>query len=55
MLRGPQNTTRHLQGDQGVSKAEFIREGKSQRLEEPMWRVCRPLFYCPQTQPSRKL
>lgn len=40
MLRGPQNAIRHLEGDQCVPKAEFIREGKPRRLEEPVWRVC---------------
>lgn len=31
---------RHLQGEQGVPKAEVIREGKPSCLEEPMGRVC---------------
>lgn len=40
MLRASQKTTRHLQGEQGVPKAEVIREGKPPCLEEPMGRVC---------------
>lgn len=40
MFRGSQNAIKPLEGDQCVPKAEFIREGKPLRLEEPVWRVC---------------